>query len=135
MYQKQIKITEMKKYGQIAEKNITITPQIHNKLVDCFNERINTLGYRGKKIVEYQAEFFTGAICALDAVYGYEKSSISPLFFFSIMRGDIIKKIDLFNLLDFCENIILKNVTQHTIDTFLKDKDVSLYLIKNAKKK
>jgi hypothetical protein len=88
-----------KQIGQIAIKKREVKPitkEFHNLLVDKFNCRIKGFGKLSKnKILEMQAEFFIGAFTAFDFVNdNNETSSITPIIFYSIIRGDIIKRID-----------------------------------------
>lgn len=74
--------------------NTTITPAIHNALVDTFNERAKNFGYKGKRLIEYQQEFFCGAVRALDVLGSNTESCVTPKIFFAISRGEMITKIE-----------------------------------------
>jgi hypothetical protein len=76
------------------KKIIKLTPEMHNHLVKVFNARCENNNYKGKKLLNAQTEFFCGAIALLDVINGNPKeSSITPLIFFSILRGKRIEEI------------------------------------------
>lgn len=75
---------------------IEITKELHNELVDKFEQRAEAQGLTGKKFLYEQAAFFIGAVSVVDSLNKEtEKSCVSPMVFFSIMRGDKIKKFEL----------------------------------------
>jgi hypothetical protein len=71
---------------------IEITKELHNQIVDAFQQRASMQRFKGKELLKLQAEFFLGAVCVIDLINKSEQSCISPLVAFSIMRGDIIAK-------------------------------------------
>lgn len=76
------------------KEEFSINADLHNKLVDKFQERAKTQGYKGKQLQLLQAEFFLGACVGLDILHGNKKTTCAtPMIVFSIMRGDLIKKI------------------------------------------
>lgn len=74
---------------------IKITKQLHNQLVDSFTERAKNMGYNKKQFVIAQQEFFSGAVRIIDLINGGDQSAISPMVYFSILRGETIKKYEI----------------------------------------
>lgn len=73
--------------------NIKITKEIHNELVDTFDARVKNFELKGKNLIALQTEFFAGAIRVLDIVNGGNQSCITPLLYFSLLRGERVRKI------------------------------------------
>jgi len=72
-----------------------ITKEQHNHLVSVFANRSKANGYKGKTQLKMQQEFFLGAIALLDQnKKDGEGSEISPMIYFAILRGDLIKPIE-----------------------------------------
>ncbi len=72
-----------------------LTDKQHNHLVKTFKDRMSTFGVKPatKKYLDYQAEFFIGAISLLDMDREDGSSSMSPHVYVSILRGDVINEI------------------------------------------
>jgi len=81
--------------NETTTEKFVMTKEIHNALVDAFQKRAETQGFKGKKKLELQAEFFIGAVATIDLMNGSpEHSCMSPMIAFSIMRGVEIKKFE-----------------------------------------
>lgn len=74
---------------------LEITKEQHNALIDKFEARAAEFGWKGKKKVEMQLNFFLGAISIIDTMNASDKSCIHPMIYFSGMRGDLIERYDL----------------------------------------
>lgn len=75
--------------------NIELTKEIHNKLVDKFEDRAKEIGLKGKKKMESQLEFFVGACAVLDIINDNGKTVVSPMIWINAIRGEMIEKYDL----------------------------------------
>ena len=74
-------------------EKIKLTNELHNRLVEQFSNRSREFGLKGKRKLEAQADFFCGAMAAIDGINGGEESCCTPGIFFKIIRGELIEKI------------------------------------------
>lgn len=78
---------------------IEFTPALHNYLVDLAERRAKTGRTRNKLKILDQHELFMGAIGSIDFLNGETEkkdglSCISPVVYTSVLRGELIPKID-----------------------------------------
>ena len=76
---------------------VTITKEIHNSLVEKFESRAKAqnLKEKSKAWKDAQADFFVGAVSAIDTINGVaDKTCVTPNIMFTLMRGDKIKKYE-----------------------------------------
>ena len=73
---------------------IKMDKELHNKLVDAFDDRAKEQQFKGKAYIKHQLEFFIGAIAVIDLMNGGETSCVSPRVYFSAIRGEKITKYE-----------------------------------------
>ncbi len=74
--------------------NIVLTDDVYNSLLETFQERMYNAGVKkgSKKYLDLQAEFFCGALRAIDIIGNNKNSCITPYVFINIIRGEVLKK-------------------------------------------
>jgi hypothetical protein len=74
---------------------IILTPELHNKLIDTAEQRAINGGLKGKKKLEMQYELLIGAMRCIDLLNGETETCLPPGMYFSMIRGELIKKIEI----------------------------------------
>lgn len=79
-----------------AVKNETMCRELENNLIELFEKYCENLELKkgSKNFFEAQRMFFLGASASIDKLLENKKSCITPNVYFSILRNDIIKKIE-----------------------------------------
>jgi hypothetical protein len=62
-----------------------------DEVIQRWNDRAAAMGYSGKKLLDLQAEFFTGAMTAAVALGVPHGEAMPPRVIISIMRGERIQ--------------------------------------------
>lgn len=75
---------------------IKVTAELHNALIDKFEQRATAGDYNGKAKMKAQLEFLIGAYSAIDTLNGDDpsKTCLPPIVWISALRGDLVKKIE-----------------------------------------
>jgi hypothetical protein len=70
-------------------KGQTMPKELVDQLAATFQERASIQGLKGKKRVAYEAEYFVGAVRAIDLLLGNDETScLPPSVWIAIIRGE-----------------------------------------------
>ena len=75
------------------KKEIKMSGFLLNRLLETFEGRAQTIGYKASQKMTLQHEFIIGAIACIDAMNENGQSCIPPSVWIDVIRGEMIQPI------------------------------------------